>query len=118
MFMAVTNQSTHTMTGRFYGSSSSSTTLMGTTLSSVNGGTLCKRGETTGYLCGTITNASYRPTSNICNGVTCNATFVLTNTVADHGDSGGPVFNGSHPLGILTGAAGSLMIYSKYSYAP
>lgn len=118
MFMGVTNQSAHTATSRFYGSSSSSTTLMGTGLGSVNGGTECARGEMSGYLCGTITNASYRPPSTICSGLTCNATFVLTNAVGVVGDSGGPVFNGARPMGFITGAAGNLMFYSKYIYRP
>jgi hypothetical protein len=106
------------MSGRFFGSSSSSTTVMGSPLSSVTGGTICKRGISTGYLCGTITSASYRPPSFICDGASCSATFVLTNTVGGGGDSGGPVFNGGRPMGIVTGSASNLVFYSQYSYRP
>ena len=82
---------------------------------------VCKSGNATHYTCGYVTDSAF------CYGDpdTCNHTFMLVHkasgSMADHGDSGGPVFLLNDALGITVGIAGGEnppwdMIYMPVGY--
>jgi hypothetical protein len=114
MFMRLDNQGDSVSNTYFAGSSSAVSTI-GSYLASTDGATVCKRGNSTGATCGTIEDATYKPSSNVCGGQTCNSTFVNSTYSSAAGDSGGPVYYSGRPMGIHTAAGG---IYSNYSYRP
>lgn len=104
----------------FYGSSSSTATVLSGYQSVAVGTTVCHRGKTTGASCGQVTSITFKPTySNACPGTTCNPVFVSVKNVSNSGgDSGGPWYNGSSAIGINKGNQGSEAIYSKIAYRP
>lgn len=86
----------------------------------LSGESVCRRGKTTGYDCGTIFNTSYKPTyAGACPSGPCNSTFALVeDTYVQGGDSGGPWFLGGYAYGITKGYTASYSIYSKLGYLP
>lgn len=73
--------------------------------SSFEGEELCKSGNTTGVTCGTVSNVNY--TANY-NGESYTEQRlvehdVTTSCMVDSGDSGGPVYDGSTIVGIVSG---------------
>jgi hypothetical protein len=75
------------------------------------GNTVCHRGRTTGYSCGSVESTTYGPTyAGACNGVACTQTFIRVSGVdlrCDGGDSGGPWFNGQTAFGTHKSGASS-----------
>ena len=104
----------------FYGSSATSATATGGPQNVGVGAYICRRGRTTGYHCGSVSSISYTPTySGACPGGACNPTFISVPVGTQGGDSGGPWFNGAHPIGIHKGGnATNLSICSKLQYSP
>ena len=110
---------------QFYGPSPSSPIDQWSYGTAAIGTNVCRRGQTSGYYCGTIDSVTYTPTwAGACLGSTCSATFVKYWTGVKEGDSGGPVWSGTNmPVGIVkggtdTGAAGAYTVYSKLSNKP
>lgn len=68
------------------------------------GNTVCHRGKTTGYSCGSVASITHQPAyTNACGGVTCSALFIRVegpDLRCYGGDSGGPFFNGQTAFGI------------------
>jgi hypothetical protein len=68
------------------------------------GNTVCHRGMTTGYSCGSVASTTHQPAySGACGTVTCSALFIRVegaSLLCDLGDSGGPFFNGQTAFGI------------------
>lgn len=68
------------------------------------GNTVCHRGLTSGYSCGSVQSTTYQPTfAGACNGFTCTSTYISVagaNLACAGGDSGGPWFNGQTAFGI------------------
>lgn len=111
--------SNNTVVGSFFGSSSSSATTVGPPISIAQGATICSRGKSSGWRCGTVRSNAYRPTySGACPTGTCNARFVSVNANQALGDSGGPWVYGSRPVGIHKGGSSTMSITSKIEYAP
>lgn len=110
----------NTVVGTFHGSSSSTPTVVSAPIDNANGATICSRGKTLGWRCGTVRSNAYRPTySGACPTGTCNATFVSVGVGTAGGDSGGPwVSGGNRPVGIHKGGSSSQSILSKIQYAP
>lgn len=72
------------------------------------GENVCKSGRTTGLTCGTVT--ALNQTVNYDDGhggVQSVHGLIQTNVVCDHGDSGGPLFDGSTGLGTVSGGDGT-----------
>jgi streptogrisin C len=74
------------------------------------GNTVCHRGKTTGYSCGSVESTTYQPTfAGACGSVACAATYIKVSGPdlrCDGGDSGGPWFNGQTAFGThKTGAS-------------
>lgn len=94
------------------------------TSSAVVGGTVCSRGQTSGYRCDLVVATTFKPTySGACNGATCNSVFVATNFGSSGGDSGGGWIRtltggGYAAVGIHKGTQGGYSIYSKLTYRP
>lgn len=87
------------------------------------GNTVCHRGRTTGYSCGSVESTTHQPTyAGACNGVTCAATFIRVSGPdlrCDGGDSGGPWFNGqtafgTHKSGASSGPGTGQCTYAVY----
>lgn len=110
----------NTAAAQLFGSSSTTAVAVGSAADVAQGTTVCSRGRTSGYRCGTIASIAYKPTwSGACNGQTCSSLFVSVNATSAGGDSGGPWFvSGNRPIGINKGHAGSLAVYSRLSQAP
>lgn len=112
-------KSTDTIVGRFHTVNSATTVATGANLTPTTGATVCRRGKTSGYGCGTITSTSYKPTwTNACPGVTCNSVFVSVSLTTRGGDSGGPWFSSNRPVGVHKGGGTGLSVYSKINYSP
>ncbi|MBV9844579.1 MAG: S1 family peptidase [Kutzneria sp.] len=69
---------------------------------------VCKAGERTGLTCGRVT--ALNVTVNYDNGKVVHG-LVETNVHTDHGDSGGPLFDGSVGLGMVSGGDGRSVSY-------
>ncbi|WP_162959256.1 hypothetical protein [Micromonospora tulbaghiae] len=109
----------NSISNTFYGSSSSSPTIVGGPQDVPEGITACHRGKTTGWKCGTITSIAYKPTwSGACPGTTCNSVFVRVSADQAGGDSGGPWVNGSNAIGIHKGGGSGWSVYSKIYRIP
>lgn len=99
-----------TVYGQFYGTSSTNpTTLASRTVRSQQGGdSVCSRGKTSGWRCGTVTSISYRPLwSGACPGTICANVFVAVNRGGADGDSGGPWYSGTSAYGVHKGGPSS-----------
>lgn len=73
------------------------------------GNTVCHRGITSGYSCGSVDSVTYQPTyANACGTVACASTYIRVsgpNLACSGGDSGGPWFNGQTAFGIMKSAS-------------
>ena len=91
---------------RAFHSSTSSTIPNVENVANVNGGTACHRGKNSGFSCGPIISIQYAPSYNgACRGGSCQARFVLADSMRGvGGDSGGPVWDSlKRPIGIWKG---------------
>jgi hypothetical protein len=76
--------------------------------SSQNGHSVCHRGKTTNYSCGTVTSITYRHSD--CGSETCAATWIRvegSQLRCYFGDSGGPWFHNTTAYGIYWGQSSS-----------
>lgn len=84
------------------------------------GNTVCHRGMSSGYSCGSVESTTYQPTfAGACNGVACTATYIKVsgpNLKCYSGDSGGPWFNGQTAFGIHKSDASSGPALGQCSY--
>lgn len=73
------------------------------------GNTVCHRGKTSGYSCGSVDSTTYQPTySGACGTVACASTYIKvsgSSLACSGGDSGGPWFNGQTAFGIMKSAS-------------
>jgi len=73
------------------------------------GNTVCHRGKTTGYSCGSVESTTHQPTyAGACGSVACASTYIRVsgpNLACFDGDSGGPWFNGQTAFGIMKSAS-------------
>jgi len=85
------------------------------------GNTVCHRGMTSGYSCGSVESTTYQPTfAGACNGVACAPTFIKVSGPdlrCAGGDSGGPWFNGQTAFGTHKSGASSGPGTGQCSYA-
>lgn len=65
------------------------------------GTTVCKQGRTTGYQCGTIEEVAYQRTNNGAVGTFVRVKSPSGASMAEPGDSGGPVFGANTAYGII-----------------
>lgn len=79
--------------------------------STAAGNTVCHRGKTTGYSCGTVQSITYQPAyTDACPGTTCSPVWISVsgpNLKCYPGDSGGAWFNGQTAFGIYKGQTSS-----------
>lgn len=81
--------------------------------SSQGGTSVCSRGKTSGYRCGTVTSISYAPTwQNACPGTTCSPVFIRASASSAGGDSGGPWFFNNSGTGIHKGSVSGTSVYT------
>lgn len=117
-FMSVPNS--NVMTSKIH--AQSSIINRGTPASVGTGTTVCHRGKTTGWACGSVSAIDYVPVwSGACPGGACNPVFVHVSAAQAGGDSGGPwVVSSNRPIGIHKGgsATGGWSVYSLVSYMP
>lgn len=85
------------------------------------GNTVCHRGSTSGYSCGSVESTTYQPTfAGACNGFTCTATYIKVSGPdlrCAGGDSGGPWFNGQTAFGTHKSGSSSGPGTGQCSYA-
>lgn len=84
------------------------------------GGYVCKYGYITLYTCGTITTKTYQPDATMTTTLNPTPTYVRVHkdgtTLADHGDSGGPVFFGTDAYGLVKGGELGDFWYTAINY--
>ncbi len=88
------------------------------------GNTVCHRGITSGYSCGSVESTTYQPTyAGACGAVACSSVYVKVSGASlacAGGDSGGPWFNGqtafgTHKSGASSGSAAGQCSYATYT---
>lgn len=75
---------------------------------------VCKSGQTTGLTCGSVQGLNQ--TVHYADGTTVYG-LIQTNVYSDHGDSGGPLFDGSTGLGTVSGGNSSTTYFQPLAEA-
>ncbi|MDR0592908.1 MAG: S1 family peptidase [Bifidobacteriaceae bacterium] len=108
-----------TVTNKFFGASSTTTTTQSNIPSTaLVGACVCKRGKASGYTCGSVQSIAYTPTwDNACNGQACSAVFTKNAQPRQGGDSGAPVWvsGTGNPVGIHKGGSSGVLGIGAYS---